>query len=101
MTHRAISSDGVAAVSRSDGTTNCGAGPAFGPTANVNAPRTGCPSAEMTRQKTRYQPRSRWRTGTSISWRLAFERVGLPATWLWPAASVTDTIANLGSMTSL
>ena len=34
---------------RSTGSTNCGAGPGFGPTANVNAPRTGWPSAEITR----------------------------------------------------
>ena len=33
-----------------DGITNCGAGPGFGPTANVNAPRTGWPSTEITRQ---------------------------------------------------
>ena len=38
---RAATSRGVAAVSEIDGITNCGAGPAFGPTANVNAPRTG------------------------------------------------------------
>ena len=47
---RATRSCGVAAVSLSDGIGNCGAGPAFGPTANVNAPRTGWPSAEITRQ---------------------------------------------------
>jgi hypothetical protein len=39
--HRAVTSCGVAADSETDGITNCGAGPAFGPTANVNAPRTG------------------------------------------------------------
>src|SRR5690348_5573793 len=38
---RAATSDGVAAVSESEGIANCGAGPGFGPTANVNAPRTG------------------------------------------------------------
>ena len=47
---RRITSVGVAAVSEIEGMTNCGAGPAFGPTANVHAPRTGCPSAEITRQ---------------------------------------------------
>ena len=31
-------------------TGNCGAGPGLGPTAKVNAPRTGWPSTEMTRQ---------------------------------------------------
>ena len=46
----------VAALSPSEGITNCGGGPGLGPTANVNAPRTGCPSAEMTRHHTRYQP---------------------------------------------
>src|SRR5205085_11059293 len=49
---RAITRPGVAAVSEIDGITNCGAGPGFGPTANVNAPRTGCPSGEMARQET-------------------------------------------------
>ncbi len=47
---RAIRSGGVAAVSEIEGITNCGAGPGFGPTANVNAPRTGWPSTEITRQ---------------------------------------------------
>src|SRR6478752_4324553 len=55
-TARAITSEGVAAVSDVEGITNCGAGPGFGPTANVYAPRTGCPSWETTRQNTRYQP---------------------------------------------
>ena len=32
---------GVAALSPSDGITNCGGGPGLGPTANVNAPRIG------------------------------------------------------------
>src|SRR5258707_794794 len=53
---RAISRRVVVAVSLSEGTRNCGGGPGFGPTANVNAPRTGWPSAEIRRQKTRYQP---------------------------------------------
>ncbi len=47
---RAIKRRGVAAVSEIDGITNCGAGPGFGPTANVKAPRTGWPSTEITRQ---------------------------------------------------
>ena len=47
---RAVTRLGVAAVSEVDGTGNCGAGPGFGPTANVKAPRTGCPSTEITRQ---------------------------------------------------
>ena len=49
-TQRAATSLGVAAVSDVDGIANCGAGPGFGPTANVNAPRTGWPSTEITRQ---------------------------------------------------
>src|SRR4051794_9862742 len=49
-TQRATISRGVAAVSEIDGIANCGAGPGFGPTANVNAPRTGWPSTEITRQ---------------------------------------------------
>src|ERR1700687_5065465 len=53
---RAVTSEGVAAVSESEGILNCGAGPGLGPTANVNAPRTGWPSTEITRQTTRYQP---------------------------------------------
>ena len=48
--HRAASSPGVAAVSRSDGTANCFGVPGPGPIANVNAPRTGWPSADTTRQ---------------------------------------------------
>ena len=49
-TERAATRLGVAAVSEIDGTGNCGAGPGFGPTWNVNAPRTGWPSTEITRQ---------------------------------------------------
>ena len=60
-----VTSCGVAADSLSDGITNCGAGPGFGPTANVNAPRTGWPSAEIARQYTRYQPSGRWFTFTA------------------------------------
>ncbi len=62
---RQPTSPGVAAVSESDGITNCGAGPGDGPTANVNAPRTGCPSAEITRQSTRYHPGGSLRSGTT------------------------------------
>jgi len=47
---RAATRRGVAAVSEVDGTGNCGWGPGFGPTAKVNAPRTGWPSTETTRQ---------------------------------------------------
>src|SRR5207248_5228403 len=49
-TERAAISRGVAAVSEIEGMRNCGAGPGFGPTAKVNAPRTGWPSTEITRQ---------------------------------------------------
>ncbi len=84
-----------------DGITNCGAGPGFGPTAKVKAPRTGCPSTEITRQKTRYQPSGRWSSGTtSVSGSVA-ERRGGPLVSLCPAASVTETIAKRGSTASL
>src|SRR5439155_5239781 len=98
---RATSSVGVAAVSEIDGITNCGAGPGFGPTANVNAPRTGWPSAEIARQKTRYQPSATRRRGTSISSAFAADRRGGPVVCCRPAASVTDTTANRGSTASL
>src|SRR5512133_4136462 len=62
---RAVIRLGVAAVSDVDGTGNCGNGPGFGPTANVNTPRTGCPSTEMTRQYTRYQPGATRSSGTT------------------------------------
>ena len=62
---RTTRSGGVAADSESDGITNCGAGPGDGPTAKVNAPRTGWPSTEITRQKTRYQPADRCFSGTA------------------------------------
>ena len=100
MTQRAVSSDGVAAVSDSDGITNCGAGPAFGPTENVNAPRTGWPSAEMTRQKTRYQPSPMRFSGTASSYGFDGDRSTGPLVSWWPAASVTETTAKRGSITS-
>ena len=81
--------------------TNCGGGPGLGPTANVNAPRTGCPSAEMTRHHTRYQPWERVFTGTKIAFSSSAVRAGLPAiSWL-PPASVTEMTAKRGSMRSL
>ena len=46
----ATSSGVVVAVREMCGIVNCGAGPGFGPTANVNAPCTGCPSTEIARQ---------------------------------------------------
>src|SRR5436190_20104819 len=97
---RVTSSRGVVAVSLSEGITNCGAGPALGPTANVNAPRTGWPSAEITRQKTRYQPDGRRRTGVVSSRGSLGELRGDPVATLSPAASVTDTIANLAAIGS-
>ena len=48
--HFAITSGVDVAVPAMCGTLNCGAGPAFGPTANVNAPCTGWPSTEIARQ---------------------------------------------------
>ncbi len=47
---RATTSGVVVADCPMCGMTNCGAGPGFGPTANVNAPWTGCPSTEIARQ---------------------------------------------------
>src|SRR5512133_3728733 len=61
---RAVTSRGVAAVSEVDGIANCGAGPAFGPTANVKAPRTGWPATELTRQQPRSHPAARFFSGT-------------------------------------
>src|SRR5437764_2246451 len=98
---RAAISRGVAAVSEVDGMTNWGAGPGVGPTAKVNAPRTGWPSTEMTRQYTRYHPWPVLRSGTTSVSGSAAERVGGPAVTLWPAASVTETIAKRGSTASL
>ena len=89
------------AVSLSDGTRNCGGGPGFGPSANVNAPRTGCPSAEITRQKTRYHPSGTCRSGvTSVCGEPGAE-AGAPLVTCCPAASVTETIAKRGSIGSL
>src|SRR6476660_7138457 len=99
-TQRAVTSRGVAAVSEIDGITNCGAGPGLGPTANVNAPRTGWPSTEITRQTTRYQPCRRCLRGTSSSSALAGERCGGPAVCGCAPESVTDTIAKRGSTAS-
>src|SRR5215831_2588385 len=101
VSQRAITSLGVAAVSEMDGITNCGAGPGFGPTANVNAPRTGCPSAEITRHQTRYQPSLIGFSGTTSVSGFVGERLGGPAVSCVAAASVTDTIAKRGSTASL
>ena len=67
VSQRSAMSPGVTAVSDSDGMTNCGGGPGLGPIRYVNAPRTGWPSAEMTRQKTRYQPSAERFSGASSS----------------------------------
>ena len=97
---RAATRVGVAAVSDSDGILNCGASPGFGPTANVNAPRTGWPSTEITRQTTRYQPWRKCLSGTSSSSAFAGERRGAPAVCACAAESVTDTMAKRGSTAS-
>ena len=99
--HREPTRLGVAALSPSDGITNCGGGPGLGPTANVNAPRTGCPSAEITRHHTRYQPCGMRCSGTKIVFGSSAVRAGLPAICCLPAASVTDMTAKRGSMCSL
>ena len=98
---RAVTSFVDAAVSDVDGITNWGIGPGFGPTANVNAPRTGCPSTEITRHQTRYQPSPRCVSGTSSVSASADERRGAPVVILFASASVTDTIAKRGSTGSL
>src|SRR6478609_4922538 len=98
-TARAITSPGVAAVSDVDGIANCGAGPGFGPTANVYAPRTGWPSCDTTRQNTRYQPGCSVRSGTTSV--VPHGRVGGPDVTCWPLGSVTETIANRGSTGSV
>src|SRR3954453_5226128 len=85
---------GVAALSPSDGITNWGGGPGLGPTANVNAPRTGCPSAEITRHHTRYQPWESVFTGTKIVVSSPAAFCGLPAICWVPAASVTEITAK-------
>ncbi len=91
---------GVTAVSVSDGMTNFGGGPGFGPMRYRNAPRTGCPSAEITRQKTRYQPSAECLSGASSSYGFDAERCTGPSTCWCAAASVTETIAKRGSTTS-
>ena len=91
----------MCAVSLSDGTRNCGGGPAFGPTANVKAPRTGWPSAEITRQKTRYQPSGIFCSGVTSVCGWPGGRCGAPDVTWRPAASVTETIAKRGSIGSL
>ena len=97
---RATVSRGVAVVSEVDGITNRGAGPGFGPTANVKAPRMGWPSAETTRQNTRYHPCGTRRNGTtSVS--VFPDRFGGPIVSRLPLASVTETIAKRGSTASV
>ena len=91
----------MVAVADRWGTGNCGAGPGFGPTANVNAPCTGCPSIEIARQYTRYQPCCRCDvSGTASVSGSAGERVIDPAVRCVPEASVTEMIANRGSTAS-
>ena len=98
---RETSSRVVVAVSLSEGTRNCGGGPGFGPTAKVNAPRTGCPSAEITRQKTRYQPSGTCSSGVTSVCGEPGALAGWPLVTCRPAASVTETIAKRGSIGSL
>ena len=75
--------------------------PEFGPTANVNTPRTGCPSAEITRQKTRYQPSGTFRSGVTSVCGEPGARRRRAARHLAAVASVTETIAKRGSIGSL
>ena len=102
MIQRAVTSDGVAAVSDSDGIVNCGAGPGFGPTANVNAPRTGWPSTEIDAPEDEV-PALAHRLQRDVELvgvrRRASRRARRrPAS---PSASVTETIAKRGSTASL
>ena len=97
---RNASNPGVTADSLSEGTTNCGGGPGLGPTANVNAPRTGCPSAEIARQKTRYQPSGTRFSGVRIVSGFAGDRCGRAVVSCVPLASVTETTMNRGSTAS-
>ena len=66
----------------------------------MNAPRTGWPSAEMTRQKTRYQPSPMRFSGTASSYGFDGDRSTGPFVSWWPAASVTETTAKRGSIAS-
>ena len=100
VSHRSAISPGVTAVSDSEGMTNCGGGPGLGPIRYRNAPRTGCPSAEMTRQKTRYQPSAERFSGASSSYGFDADRCTGPSTCWCAAASVTETTAKRGSTTS-
>src|SRR5213080_3380572 len=90
---RRARSAGVAAVSLIEGIANCGAGPGFGPTANVNAPRTGCPSTEITRQKPRYRP------GGPVSVTLADGDVRRSAAWANAEAGRASAAAAATSAT--
>jgi hypothetical protein len=98
---RAATRPGVAAVSRSDGTANWRGGPGPGPTANVNAPRTGCPSAEITRQYARYQPGRIRPTRRTIVRGSPAERSGPPRPSGRPRTSVIEMAAKRGSTFSL
>src|SRR4051794_10246535 len=101
ITQRETSSRVVVAVSLSDGTRNCGGGPGFGPTAKGKAPRTGCPSAEITRQKTRYQPSGTRRNGVISVRGEPGALCGGPEVTCVPDASLTETIANRASIGSV
>ena len=67
----------------------------------MNAPRTGWPSAEITRQKTRYQPSGTRFSGVTSVCAAPTAAAGLPLVTWRPWASVTETIAKRGSTGSL
>ena len=67
----------------------------------MNAPRTGWPSAEITRQKTRYQPSGTLRNGVTSVCGSPGAVCGEPELTCCPAASVMETIAKRGSIGSL
>ena len=98
---REVTRLGVAELSPSDGITNCGGGPGLGPTANVKAPRTGWPSAEITRHQTRYQPCGTVFILTKIVSGSPGGLAGALAISCVPCAFVTEMTAKRGSMCSL
>src|SRR5205823_7891190 len=98
---RVTTNRGAVAVAEIFGITNCGAGPGFGPTAKVNAPCTGCPSTEIARQMTRYQPSASCGCNgtTRVSGLPGARRIG-PVVSFLAAASVTEMSAKRGSTAS-
>ena len=93
-------SRGVAALSEIEGMTNCGAGPGFGPTANVNAPRPDGrrPRSRASRRGT--SPAGGARAGRREFRRRSRRARGAGGLLVALRRSVTETIANRGSTAS-